>query len=66
MKTQSVKSLKENLDIQPVVEPEIQDDLALNEILNETEISRQVEILNAHESLNSNVQNSPEAEKSNK
>ena len=42
MKTQSVKSLKENLDIQPVVEPEIQNDLALNEILNETEISRQV------------------------
>ena len=64
MKTQSLKSLKPNQDIQAVAEPMIQDDRALNEILSETEISRQVEILNAQESLNSNIENSPEPEKS--
>ena len=42
----------------------IQDDQALKEILSDTEISRQVEILNAQESLNSNIENSPEPEKS--
>ena len=64
MKTQSLKSLKPNQDIQAVAEPMIQDNQALNEILSETEISRQVEILNAQESLNSNIENSPEPEKS--
>jgi hypothetical protein len=64
MKTQSLKSPKPNQDIQAVAEPMILDDQALKEILSETEISRQVEILNAYESLNSNIENSPEPEKS--